>query len=1008
MAEPKMTDLWRTAPIPAVRVWREANGFRVDANAAARAFGLRAGLTEAAWQALARQQLSHTHDKDEDLLIGPSSMPVGCRRVSLGDGCLLWISPDQTPLSRMVPHAEQIDLMTRHGRMGLVVRNLETGEGQWDPHVFRMFGMDPSGGTPDFERAIEAIHPDDLGPFLQAHSVRSLTPGTHSIRFRITRPGGELRYLNSLYSIREDLTGSARLLISLLVDETDSVLHDRAQRETRTALSAAVQLAGISVWHSDPQLGTIEFNESGLRMLGFAGHRGPLSLQEVRSLIHPDDLEAVVRASDEAWSHDQVVDVMARYRMPDGGWRHLLTRRFAVHDESGLVTGLNGISLDVTELTQAREQSMALLDRLRLATDAIGVGFWWRDLDQGSQEWDDRMFRLHCRNPAAGPPSSDEFLTRHVHPDDQPMMRARQARHLADCPAASELTFRILTPEGKTRWIQCWTRRLWREGRRLSFGLHVDVTDRRESELRAEKERERDRYAIQAARVGVWEWPFDGRAAYWSAANYVLHGFEPNDPRPIDELLALACTEASWMQAQALRQACSEGRADYRLEFEVTTAGGLERWLLATGQLLRDEAGRPTCITGVTVDVTERHVAERLARERDRAEQANAAKSELMARVSHELRTPMNAVLGFAELMGLDSLTTSQQDRLARIRSAGTHLLGLIDDLLDLTRSDVQGRLLDLEPVALADLLHEASQWVDPMARNAGVELIWPEQSGGQVVMAERRRLGQVVTNLLTNAIKYNWRGGRVWVTVEAGELAGRPAWAVTVRDSGRGMSPEQLARLFEPFNRLGMEREGIQGSGLGLAIVRRLVEEMGGTLRVGSQAGQGSEFSVTLAGAMTEGGPCHSSPMPERGVVSMPAASGDAGAIKVLYVEDNPVNEMLVSQILAHNTGYELRTAPDGRMGIAEALAWRPQLVLLDLQLPDISGLDVLATLRSVPALVGTRFVALSANAMPADIQDALHQGFDAYWTKPLDVAQFLSDMDTMAGALRAARLSA
>lgn len=1001
MAELDPSGVWRSAPLPATRVWQQPAGLRCEPNPAAQAWARRVGLDDDGWCALAQRQMSAGAAGDQDLLLGTASAAATCRTVPLPDGCLLWITPDQTRLSRMVPHAEQIDLMTRHGRMGLVVRNLETGEGQWDRHVFRIFGLPPSPSPPAFEQALQLLHPEDRSVFLQAHNLHTLTPGRHSIRFRIVRPDGDLRYINSLYSVRPAHDGAGRLLVSLLVDETDSVLHDRAQRETQSTLATAVGLAGLSVWHSDPMAGTIEFNDTGLRMLGLTGHRGPMLLSAVREMVHPDDLDAVVQASNEALRSHHVVDVMARYRKPEGGWRHLLTRRFSARDDKGRVTGLHGVSLDLSELVLMRGQSMALLDRIRLATEAIGVGFWWRDLDLDTLEWDERMFRLHSRDPALGAPSLEEFMERHVHADDRPMMLARQNQHLEEWPAASEVTFRIPTPEGGTRWIQAWTRRLWRDGRRLSFGLHVDVTERREAEWRVEQERERDRFAIEAARVGVWEWPLDGRTPYWNAASYGLHGFEADDPRPIEVLQAQALTGAALHDAAALRQACLNEGIPYRQEYAVSLPDGEERWLMSTGQLLRDEAGRARALSGVTVDVTERRLAERMARERDRAEQANAAKSELMARVSHELRTPMNAVLGFAELMALDALNPEQQERLTRIRSAAGHLLGLIDDLLDLSRTEAQGHTLAVEPVALAGLFHEAAQWVAPMARSAEVRLHWPQdgQLANLAVVGERRRLGQVVTNLLTNAIKYNRPGGQVWVQVQPADLGGRPAWAVSVRDNGRGMTAAQQARLFEPFNRLGLEREGIPGTGLGLSIARRLVQEMGGNLVVHSAAGQGSTFTASFQRAQAAGA---SVPLaaPEGAGLSVVQA-GPGRAVRVLYIEDNPVNEMLVQQILAQQPGYVLRTAVDGRSGLAEARLWLPQIVLLDLHLPDQTGQQVLAQLRADPALAGTRFVALSANAMAADIAEALAQGFDAYWTKPLEVVRFLADMQALSASL-------
>ncbi|HSI58206.1 MAG TPA: ATP-binding protein, partial [Ideonella sp.] len=557
------------------------------------------------------------------------------------------------------------------------------------------------------------------------------------------------------------------------------------------------------------------------------------------------------------------------------------------------------------------------------------------------------------------------------------------------------------------------TRRLLRDGHTVDFGLQMDVTERRQTELRTERERERDRFAIESAGIGVWERGFNGRPSYWSPTMYRLRGLTPGDPRPLQALVALTALPADVEEADRRMARCIELGETYRHEFIVRWADGTERWIASTGRAVRDAGGQVVALAGVNVDVTERQLASALTRERDRAEQASAAKSGLMARVSHELRTPMNAVLGFAELMAQDALApleARQAERLAQIRSAGSHLLGLIDDLLELSRAEAGGRPMQLEPVVLDELLHEALQWVAGLARQHGVRVearVEAEAAPGAgldaaalpgVVMADRRRLGQVIVNLLTNGIKYNRSGGRVQVRAQAAELEGAPAWELCVSDDGRGLSNEQMGRLFEPFNRLGAEREGIPGTGIGLSIVQQLVQDMGGRLRVASEHGRGSEFRVSLRAA--EGGA--QAPAPSA-TATAPAADATVPPpqplpLRVVYVEDNPVNEMLVREMLSLRPQVQLETAHDGRSGIARVLALRPDVVLLDLQLPDISGLEVLRLLRMEPALAGSSFVALSANAMPDDVRHALAQGFDDYWTKPLDLLRFLAAIDALA----------
>src|SRR5574343_554970 len=371
------------------------------------------------------------------------------------------------------------------------------------------------------------------------------------------------------------------------------------------------------------------------------------------------------------------------------------------------------------------------------------MGFWWRNLDAGTLEWDERMFRLHHRDPREGTPSLDEFLSRHVHPLDRDLLVQRQARHIADWPEASELTFRIQGPDGQPRWVQSWTRRLWRDGQRLSFGMHVDVTAEREAQALVERERERDRFAIDAAGVGVWEITFRPRATHWNRAMHALFGADPAAGLT-PEAAARAALEPSVLATiTAALQECRRGGLPFRVEHEVRWPDGTRRWLLSTGRLQRDAAGEPLTISGVAVDITERRHAEQLARERDRAEQASLAKSDLMARVSHELRTPMNAVLGFTELMALDTLSPPQRERLSRIRAAGSHLLALIDDLLSLSRAEADTGTPRLEPVRLPEVLGLARLWVAGLAQSRGITLL-ADEAGAQLawVRAERPGLG--------------------------------------------------------------------------------------------------------------------------------------------------------------------------------------------------------------------------------------------------------------------------
>jgi CheY-like chemotaxis protein len=354
--------------------------------------------------------------------------------------------------------------------------------------------------------------------------------------------------------------------------------------------------------------------------------------------------------------------------------------------------------------------------------------------------------------------------------------------------------------------------------------------------------------------------------------------------------------------------------------------------------------------------------------------------------MSHELRTPLNAILGFAQLLSMTLADEAQRQRVRQIESAGWHLLELINDVLDLARIEAGAMSTSPEPVELGELVGSAMSLVQPLAAERGVTLAAPEGTATAAwATADRRRLRQVLANLLSNAVKYNHRGGSVRVAVGT-DAAGQRTLAVS--DTGRGFTPQQLAQLFQPFQRFVGDHEAIEGTGIGLVITRRLVELMGGALAVESEAGRGSVFRITLPSAAAP-------PSPAPAMAQLPAVPGDARRARVLYVEDNPSNVELLREVLALRPGLELTVATDGPGGLAQALRGGFDLALVDIDLPGMDGVELCQRLRAEPATAALPLLALSANAMPAETRRALQAGFDAYLTKPLDVVRLLEEID-------------
>lgn len=375
------------------------------------------------------------------------------------------------------------------------------------------------------------------------------------------------------------------------------------------------------------------------------------------------------------------------------------------------------------------------------------------------------------------------------------------------------------------------------------------------------------------------------------------------------------------------------------------------------------------------------------------AENANQAKSAFLSSMSHELRTPLNAILGFAQLSDSAAIPSTPEQKkifIGHIIKAGKHLLTLINEVLDLAKVESGTVTLSIEPVALAEVMQESRSMIEPMGDQRGIRIVFPLQTDLYVI-ADRTRLKQILLNLLSNAIKYNREKGAVMV--ECAATSGNRI-RVSIQDTGEGLRPEQLNALFQPFNRLGQEAGVQEGTGIGLVVTKRLVELMGGTIGVTSTVGQGSVFWIELKSSLPiislvkkDNAPESLTVECERGSSSMPT---------LLYIEDNPANLKLVEEIVGFREGLRLLSAPDAHLGIALVRAHLPQVILMDINLPGMTGHEALKILKEDTSTAHIPIIALTANAMPRDIDTGLASGFFRYLTKPLDIDEFTDAIDT------------
>jgi len=903
---------------------------------------------------------------------------------------LLWALRDVSAEVQLQAHSrrqsEWLDLAREFGRLGLWERHIPTGEGHWDDQVFSFWGLKPTPRAPTYEEGASRIHPDDRNIVSFRETVKQ--PGRYSHRYRVQGRDGKLRRIHSQWEVQAGSDGKPERVIGIMMDDTES--HDLAG-----SLDAATLLLGLTVdlghivhWRHDLQTGLIHYNPNGFEVLQIPPRPEGVPLEEIRALTHPDDLARVVASAERALATGRPDDVEARYRRPDGSWRNMQTRRIVQRRADGTPIGVVGVSFDVTEQVRRQQSAEEQARRFEMAAAAAGLGIWSRDPVAQTATWNRELFAITGRSESLGPPTLTEWITQIVHPGDRDAVAWTDGTDGAAPDEIVRQEFRIVRPSGEVRWLENRFRLESTATGPMLVGVSFDITDRRRTEAALRSADERAALAARSAGIGTWEVDVDQalgtEVERWDEQMFVLRGLPPADHPPSrdarlamvhpDDLKVLIDVNTQWLA----------GEESKSYEFRVRRADGSMRWLASRSIAIRGEQPHTLRRVGVNWDVTESKNAETAQRERALAERESHAKSQFLARMSHELRTPLNAVLGFAELLHAEAQQEGAQTRAAQlghIRAAGSHLLSLINDVLELSELE-SGRLqLDPRPVAVADVLAECMPLVQGMAAQQGVSV--HAEVGTVMVQGDARRLRQVLLNLLSNAIKYNRRGGRVWVTAHGGPRE----TLLSVRDEGRGLSAEQRGQLFQPFNRLGVEHEGIEGSGIGLVIVKTLVEGMGGRVQARSAGDVGTVFELRLP-AFAAAHPPAQAPLAPAGLAAQaPQVRGC-----VLYIEDNPVNVLLVEALLAQHTSLRLEFEGTGAAGVARARALQPDLLLVDMQLPDFDGFEVLRRLRADPATARLPCLALSANAMAEDIARARAAGFAAYLTKPIHFESFLA----------------
>lgn len=674
-------------------------------------------------------------------------------------------------------------------------------------------------------------------------------------------------------------------------------------------------------------------------------------------------------------------------RSKDGSLYWVETSIIPFLDARGKPYQYISVRTDITSVKEA-EQRLALSQ-----TYANIISWEWNIESDEVRSLDSKGLTNLFGQPDAPIPTTLEGFVQWVHPEDRkPFVDSHWA--CIDYGDSYQLEYRVKWPNMGIRWLSSSgdvVRDPQGKPIQMLGALH-DITHRKQMEAELIESRERLKEAQSLAKLGYWEADLTRDEISWSDEIYRIFGLDPAIFTPkVKTCFRQIHPDDLTSLKQAMEQASTTGTLD--LVHRVIRPDGDVRFIHVLAKAEGGTEGELPRLAGTVQDVTELKRAEQAMLEaKEAAESASLAKSEFLASMSHELRTPLNSILGFAQLFKMDSnLPESSREQAHEIERAGQHLLTLVNDVMDLARIEAGKLNIVMAPVDIASVINDSLGMVAPIAQRRDIRLINAVGDARQAtVRGDYTRLQQVLMNLLVNAIKYNPPQGAVRLIGHRGEHSVR----ISIVDTGYGIPIDRQARIFNSFDRLGMERGHVEGSGIGLVITRSLVEAMDGQIGFESREGHGSTFWVEFPTII-----------PNLGSATMKlgtkeeATAFDTKAGHALYIEDNPINQRLMEMAFSTHGSIELRVAHSAEFGIQLAQSDPPALILMDINLPGMDGYEALSVLKENPRTAAIPVIAVSANAMKGDEMRGIEAGFVNYLIKPIDIPTLFKSVDNILG---------
>lgn len=886
----------------------------------------------------------------------------------------------------------------------------------WSDELYRIYGLQPHTFSPVLASFLDIVHPAER-EFIHLvieRARRDQQP--FEFDHRIVRPDGTTRTVHQRGMVVVDEMGQPIRMFGSTQDVTEARQSEIALQESKEQLELVLNAVPSAISWINADLRYVGINSylASLLQLGpeqvIGREVGFLGANTPFTRFVEEFFATATRAAER-----EVELIIAG--MPQTFW--IMARKYR-HNDAAVFVGT-----DITERKQAELNLQQTKDHLQLVLDTVPGGVSWvtSDLEYlAVNRYLADTFHLKQEDFIGKPIgflNTDEGYT----------------EFLQDFFAGTEETaFREIPVLVDGNWKTIlMTVRKHNHGR-SAVVIGIDITDRKKAEdalqeahdglevrvqertaelnsvVEALRESEsRLLLALQAGGMGIWEWHINTGHIWWSQELEELNGLPrgtfPGTYQAFKDILHPEDRDAVLNILE--RALANEG--DYQMELRIIRPDSSVRWQECIGRVFRDETGQAHRMLGVVRDITERKQAEaNLWAAKEEAESANHAKSEFLSRMSHELRTPLNAILGFTQLLDMDERPPQERQNLDYIFKAGKHLLALIDEVLDISRIE-SGRIsVSIEPVETTPAIQESIVLVRQKTQERKIR-VYADSNCNVWALADKQRLHQVLLNLLSNAIKYNRADGEVRITcdeidapvneakMEAGRVKVGNQVRISVIDTGIGIPQALQARLFTPFDRLGAEQSSVEGIGIGLALSKRLIEVMGGRMGFESTEGEGSVFWIELPSVS---GPLDNE-VTNKELLSASSDARDSESLvpetthTILYIEDNLSNLHLIESILNRHPKFRLIAAMQGNIGLELAKERLPDIIILDLHLPDLPGAEVLRRLRADSMTKHIPVIVLSADATPSRITELLESGAREYLTKPLQIRQFLQTLE-------------